>query len=137
MKYIYTLLFAAISTTCFAQGNLQFNKVVNVSGLTPGGNVFTTVSVPVGKVWKITSSSWMDSFGNIPNTSSSNILAFCIGPYMLKGGLVIGFPGSTLDPVTFPIWLDEGDYDVKFCSNTLTISNYTYAFSGIEFNIIP
>ena len=135
MKYIYTFLFAAISATSFAQGNLQFNKVVNVSGVTPGGQVFTTVTVPAGKVWKITSSSWMDSSGNVPLSSNSDIRAFCIGPYKLKGWHQ--YNGSTLDPVTFPIWLEEGDYDVKFCNYTYTISNYTYAISGIEFNIIP
>ena len=135
MKNILLILAIAYSSASFAQGNLQFNKVVNVSGVTPGGNVFTTVSVPVGKVWKITSSSWMDSGGNIPNQSSSNIRALCIGPYMLKGWHQ--YNGSTLDPVTFPIWLEEGDYDVKFCNYTYTISNYTYAISGIEFNIIP
>ena len=135
MKYIYAFLFVAISATTFAQGgNLQFNKVINISGLTPGGNVFTTVTVPAEKVWKITSSSWLNSGGNLPG-SLGNIIPFCIGPYMLKGWYQ--YNGSTLDPVTFPIWLEEGDYDVKFCHPTQTTSNWTYAISGIEFNIIP
>jgi hypothetical protein len=135
MKHLFTILLVAISATTFAQGNLQFSKVINVSGVTPGGNVFTTVTVPVGRVWKITSSSWLNVNGNLPASSQSSIIPFCIGPYLLKGWYQ--YNGSTLDPVTFPIWLEEGDYDVKFCNSTYTTSNYTYAISGIEFNIIP
>ena len=135
MKHLYTLLFVAISAASFAQGNLQFNKVINISGLTPGGNVFTTVTVPAEKVWKITSSSWLNAAGNLPASSQSSIIPFCIGPYMLKGWYY--YNGYFVDPVTFPIWLEEGDYDVKFCNSTQTTSNWTYAISGIEFNIVP
>ena len=134
MKYIYTLLFVAISAMSFAQGNLQFNQVINISGLTPGGNVFTTVTVPAEKVWKITSSSWLNAAGNLPG-SGGTLIPFCIGPYMLKGWYY--YNGYFVDPVTFPIWLEEGDYDVKFCNSTQTTSNFTYAISGIEFNIVP
>ena len=135
MKHLYTFLFVAISATTFAQGgNLQFNKVINISGLTPGGNVFTTVTVPTEKVWKITSSSWLSSTGIIIS-SSYNMHPLCIGPFLLNGWRA--YNGTAYNPVKFPIWLEEGDYDVKFCNYTYTISNYTYAISGIEFNIIP
>ena len=133
MKYIYTFLFIAISATSFAQGNLQFNKVVNVSGVTPGGNVFTTVTVPAGKVWKITSSTWLNSAGSI-TSSTYAMTPLCIGPFLLNGWKTSN--GGAYNPVTFPIWLEEGDYDVKHC-DAQSASNYTYAISGIEFNIIP
>ena len=133
MKYIYTFLFVVISATSFAQGNLQFNQVINVSGLTPGGNVFTTVTVPAGKVWKITSSSWLSSTGNI-TSSNYSMHPLCIGSFLLNGWF--SYNGGTYNPVTFPIWLEEGDYDVKYCDAS-GYSNFTYAISAIEFNIIP
>ena len=124
MKHLFTFLLIASSATSFAQGNLQFNQVVNVSGVTPGGNIFTTVTVPAGKVWKITSSSWMNSSGSYESDH------LCIGPHRLSGY----YNGYTLS--TYPIWLAEGDYDVKYCG-TATAASRRYAISAIEFNVVP
>ena len=130
MKYIYTLLFVAISATSFAQGNLQFNQVINISGAIPvGNNVSTTVSVPAGKVWKITSSSLF--YGS--NGSSIGLYPLCIGAHELFGRI-------NSEQYTFlPVWLEEGDYDIKICGTQANGSSYenVYAISGIEFNIIP
>lgn len=124
MKYIYTLLFVAISAISFAQGNLQFNQVINITGVTPGGRVFTTVTVPAGKVWKITSSTWMQAGSYL-----SDFL--CLGPHLLSGY----YNGETTSK--YPIWLPEGDYDVQYCSPGSGVSGREYAISGIEFNIVP
>ena len=77
MKYIYTFLFIAISAASFAQGNLQFNQVLNfdyssgfVSGY--GNEILETITVPIGKVWKITAAS---SHGTSYNTVSRSALA--------------------------------------------------------------
>ena len=130
MKYIYTLLFVAISAISFAQGNLQFNQVINITGGTPGGNVFTTVTVPAGKVWKITTATWMEADGD---NIFGNYRSLCIGEFKLSA--------ITGNDAVFPIWLKEGEHDVKYCSISQTSAGgstpYRYAFSGIEFNIIP
>jgi hypothetical protein len=126
MKNILLILAIAYSSASFAQGNLQFNQVLNITGEAPGGNVFTTVTVPVGKVWKITSSSWMEDDGDDPYASYTSL---CIGQFKLAT--------RQGNDAVFPIWLNEGDHDVKYCSTTTTIASKRYAISGIEFNIIP
>jgi hypothetical protein len=124
MKHLFSILLVAISATTFAQGNLQFNQVINVSGVTPGGNVFTTVTVPAEKVWKITSSSWMSPGGGIVAQW------LCLGPHSINGSL------SGIDPSKLPIWLEPGSYDVKWCDPTGNVSGYRYAISAIEFNVV-
>ncbi|MDA9121124.1 hypothetical protein N9J52_03720 [Flavobacteriales bacterium] len=124
MKHLFTFLLVAISATSFAQGNLQFNQVINVSGIKPAGNnAFTTVTVPAGKVWKITSSTFLINGEYTADyvCIGSNLLYGHFGPYALQ---------------TFPIWLQEGDYDVENC-NVTTYYSTVYAISGIEFNIVP
>ena len=125
MKHLFTFLLLAISATSFAQGNLQFNRAVNVNGVTPGANVFTTVTVPAGKVWKITSSSWMSSGGGIVTQW------LCLGPHSINGNI------SGIDPSKLPIWLEPGSYDIKWCNPTDNFSGYRYAISAIEFNVVP
>lgn len=133
MKYLFTILLVAISATTFAQGNLQFHKVVNVSGAIPlGNNVSTTVTVPVGKVWKITSSSW---FNGSTGSSIANY-NLCIGAHALFGRI-------NSEQFTFlPVWLEEDDYDIKICGTQVNLSSFgavpiDYAISGIESNIVP
>ena len=125
MKHLFTFLLVAVSATCFAQGNLQFNQVVNVNGVDNGGNPLTTVTVPAGKVWKITSATWLNEFGGFYTQS------LCIGTHLLQGYY------NTISVARFPIWLEEGDYDVQWCGTPQTAASRTYAISGIEFNVIP
>ena len=130
MKNILLILAIAYSSASFAQGNLQFNQVLNITGETPGGNVFTAVTVPAGKVWKITTATWMEADGD---NIFGNYLSLCIGEFKLSA--------ITGNDAVFPIWLKEGDHDVKYCSVTQTSGGnglpFRYAFSGIEFNITP
>ena len=125
MKHLFTFLLVAISATSFAQGNLQFNQVINVSGVSAASNIMSTVTVPAGKVWKITSSSWISPNGGL----ISNWL--CLGPHSINGTL------SGVNPAKLPIWLDPGSYDVKWCNPTDNFSGYRYAISGVEFNVVP
>ena len=125
MKHLFTFLLVAISATSFAQGNLQFNQVINVSGVSAGSNIMTTVTVPTGKVWKITSSSWMSANGGLV----SNWL--CLGPHSINGNQ------SGVDPAKLPIWLEPGSYEVKWCNPTDNFIGQRYAISGVEFNVVP
>ena len=52
MKHLFTFLLVAISAASFAQGNLQFNQVINVSVYSYIKH-YNTVTVPVGKVLKL------------------------------------------------------------------------------------
>ena len=58
MKKLLFISFLFISLSSFSQGNLQFNKVINLNytGMAAGSTetTTTTVTIPDGKVWKIT-----------------------------------------------------------------------------------
>ncbi|MDX2001885.1 MAG: hypothetical protein SFW35_05620 [Chitinophagales bacterium] len=147
MKTLITCL--AIVLACFtlkAQGDLQFNQVINTtytmsvtgsSGGNPGFLTNTyTINVPAGKVWKLESvkvayaPSNNPTFFNFPAGSSfSHSLS-------MDGGVL----STGSDWFEGPIWLKEGAHTIYFTGtayNTSIAHIYTAFFSYIEFNITP
>ena len=132
MRYLFTFLLVAISATGFAQGNLQFNQVLNFNysasglGSYASSNV-ATVTVPAGKVWKVTSAS-SERQNNL--TSS----AIKVDNHVLYKDKNSGGPAMSQNT---PYWLQAG-------THTITLSNLTSAtvtihgsISIIEFNVVP
>lgn len=136
MRLFFIVLFIAFSTWSFSQGNLQFNQVINMSynyNFLNTGQKQTvgSVTVPVGKVWKIES-------GSIHGEYSANNY-----PYPLETSLFLGdfcvismSSGNYGSPVNYPIWLSAGVYSVVMNVNN-NGGNLKCALSVIEFNIIP
>ena len=115
MKHLFTFLLVAISATCFAQGNLQFNEIVSFSGTTNGTQTIQLDTVAVDKVIKVTSL----------NSTSTYV-------QIMINNLTHGY-GSSQTNVRLPIWLKEGDMlGIQSTWN----GNYDYHISGIEFNIV-
>lgn len=96
------LLFLPLHRTVLAQGNLQFNQVLNLS-FTSNGTNFT---VPVGKVWKMEQvgmSSYSAYFTMtvagqqifLKNTSSNYGYTFESFPYWISGGQSVFMSGLT------------------------------------------
>ena len=116
-----TALFLVIFL-CFgafkAQGNLQFNQVINTAFT---GTNTTAVTVPAGKVWKVESCML---------SSVSNSYA-----YMLYNGVYYNMRQqlSSAHNVNFPFWLASG--------TTVTFGGNGGGSGGmvsiLEFNIIP
>ena len=108
------MLFSKISD---AQGNLQFNQVINLEFVSGG----TTATVPAGKVWKIESC----MLNTVSNTYA----------YMLYNGVYYNMrqQQSSAHNVNFPFWLAPG--------TTVTFGGNGGGSGGlvsiIEFNIIP
>ena len=119
LSLVVALLFTA-SLSSFAQGNLQFNQVISAS-LNLGSNAnSTTLTVPVGKVWKIES---MGCNNYTPQNISYviNAIAFSVIPGYQKDA------GST-------IWLKAGD--TFYLRNLVNYASGVY-YSILEFNIVP
>lgn len=142
IKYLYIILLFCFIQTLNAQGNLQFNRVVNesyTSNFTTDNKYqeLGTFTVPQGKVLKITHASFFaisTSYPNNPPVTDYNKGSFFIGDTVL-----IKSTESSSDvsqPAFNSIWLAEGTYAIKGAFNTTTSRNLTYAFSGIEFNVI-
>jgi hypothetical protein len=118
MKNILFIGFFFLMGTFKAQGNLQFNQVINMS-FTAANT--TPVTVPAGKVWKIESC--------MLNTASNSYA------YMLYNGVYYTMrqQQSSAHNVNFPFWLSSGT-TVTFGGNGGGAGGL---LSIIEFNIIP
>ena len=132
MKYIYTFLFIAISAMSFAQGNLQFNKVLNfdypsVYVASNGTVLLETINVPIGKVWKITSAS---SHGTSYNGLTRSALA-------VNSHFLWYQPNSNSLIMNTPFWLSSGVHEFKVFNNYNSSQEISSAISVIEFNIVP
>lgn len=101
-----------------AQGNLQFNQVINMAF--SGANT-TPVTVPAGKVWKLENC--------MLNTSSNNYV------HMLYNGVYYNMRQqvSGANNGNFPFWLSAGT-SVTFGGNGGGAGGM---LSIIEFNVIP
>ncbi|MDB4678443.1 hypothetical protein OAE93_01805, partial [bacterium] len=141
MKHLFTFLLVAISTTTFAQGNLQFDQVKNIvyTGTTPASGALTigTILVPVGKVWKIEAVSYYilngSNFTYYPNIGISN--------YAVVGEQYVwGWSNAGATPIQSVFWLEEGPHNV-FCQyaggSSGNVAPVKVAVSAIEFNVVP
>jgi hypothetical protein len=118
MKTLLFLLIFLSFGVLKAQGNLQFNQVINMAFT--GANT-TPVTVPAGKVWKIENC--------MLNTPSNNYA------YMLYNGVYYNLRQqlSSAHNVNFPFWLASGT-SVTFGGNGGGAGGM---LSILEFNIIP
>jgi hypothetical protein len=118
MRVFLILFFLVTLDSAIAQGNLQFNQVINMAFT--GANT-TPVTVPAGKVWKIESC--------MLNTPSNNYA------YMLYNGVYYNLrqQQSSAHNVNFPFWLSSGT-TVTFGGNGGGTGGL---LSILEFNIVP
>ena len=136
MKNILFIAICFVSLKLSAQGNLQFNQVVNpvISGQwTSNETFFGTITVPANKVWKIESASLMYSNNGGPIVSS----AHASGLHARIGFNRIHSNQLEFQSSTFPIWLSEGTYDCVLVAGWSTNYQIHLGVSAIEFNVVP
>ena len=144
MKKYIILLFLSLFTCgkWFAQGNLQFNRVVNynLTGTTSTTSIQTiqtiSIIVPVGKVWKIESaSSRIQGSSGLSNGSGSAVASILIDNNFISVAPVAS--ASYL-----PLWLYEGTHSLQLVVDNIGGSSCTGCVAygmvtGIEFNVVP
>jgi len=131
--------FILVSALCFfsiflnAQNELEFNKVINEKITGNGGFITKSVTVPKGKVWKITAASagYNDSRKGLVHASGE--LAFTLNDV----ALFYKANGGNIDPPKpFPFWLPEGTYTMKLYFSSPSASfSIAGTISIIEFNV--
>ena len=127
MRKLLFLFFLFISLGFTAQGNLQFNQVVTLTGTTII-DPFTLASVPAGKVWKIEHSS-------AARAGSPAYVSYVCNNVSSPNSLPQTNWATYKLQVDGPIWLKAGD-SIKFSYSS--VNNATdYFYSIIEFNIVP
>ena len=135
MKKLLSIAALLISLSVSAQGNLQFNQVINGSidaniyqtGVTAG-----TITIPAGKVWKLESVSHFTSPGSTNQSISlSNSSRVFIGDHQVWNGL------SNYQISNFPIWFSEGTYSIVIGDYHNSTTPHRFSWSAIEFNVVP
>jgi hypothetical protein len=109
-----------------AQGNLEFNRAIKQSGTVAGFSTLS-ITVPINKIWKITTGS---IYANVSNCT------------LLLGQHIIAYYFSSTTATNhnltcnLPLWLPQGTYLISLNFSNTATSGY-YSYSGIEFNIVP
>ena len=134
MKKIILISILLLSCCLFyGQGssNLGFNQVLNYEYSVNHTNYnpvnVGTITVPTGKVWKITSGSASRIYGN----------EYYLSQVTIKVGehIVSGYGPSGASYINFcPIWLGSGSYSV-FLTSSSSVQSMKGALSVVEFNI--
>lgn len=149
LRTIYLCLLLLLGGRVLAQGNLQFNQVLNfdLSGnsTSTGDVVYQTLNftVPPGKVLKAESASCRLVYSGIEssiigvNNTNKALVTIDNAPLAISAGP----PGSGLAPIIgqtmVPLWLPEGAHTFVLRGY---VSNAHLAFakvSAIEFNVVP
>jgi hypothetical protein len=142
-SFFLFLVFTFVVLACCAQGNLQFNQVVNYTFSTPFAagtsrpSETVTITVAPGKVLKIESAhlSYQSSSSTTYQVGNSS------NPYghvVLNGGVIAAFD-SGLPLHQGPIWLSAGTHTliVQGFLNSSSQFRWNAFVTGIEFNVVP
>ena len=152
MKTRILILLIAISLLGNAQGDLQFSQVIGVDLYYPAEDAGWSsnnylkvneiqVTIPEGKIWKITSASigFKNSAGEFDTPDSIRDLIISIDNIVIYSG----YSSSSISEGTehiYPLWLGSGDYNFKLKYEAMSASSdssETLAkVIGIEFNVI-
>jgi hypothetical protein len=132
MKKLIFIAICFISLQLFAQGNLQFNRVVNETLTGNFGGYYTagTITVPAGKVWKIEAASVI----SLNNTTIGTPDLGGAGSWMGIGNHPCYYYNAP-NIVHLPLWLSAGTYDVG--GKRDTAEPIRIVISAIEFNVVP
>lgn len=116
IKHYLFFLILFVAKLSFAQGNLQFNRVISENVNLNQNERSTLITVPIGKVWKIEAMNLSDKLHPLD--------------YEINGN---AYTVSTLNYGN-NIWLKSGD-TFSMLNNSI-YSNHGF-YSIIEFNIVP
>ena len=122
----------------YSQGNLQFNKIIDIA-LDFTGDLYSTgtsigdIVVPEGKIWKVKIK------GHFTN-SANYLLLYGMIKYKKSEDTyyrVASSRSETSNPILDDIYLDSGTYNLalNWYSNTGN-SSITLTVNGIEYNVI-
>jgi hypothetical protein len=140
-KIIITLsITLGIWQTGISQGNLQFNRVINLKYTKDttinGVGIIDTLKVPVNKVWKIESA----GFEKLTTSHEVNTQLLLDNFTLDVKEQEFTNPNikSSISKSNFPIWLSTGSY-LLYVNRLITTFKLTYgtSLSIIEFNIVP
>ena len=152
MKTRILILLIAISLLGNAQGDLQFSQVIGVDLYYPAEDAGWSsnnylkvneiqVTIPEGKIWKITSASigFKNSVGEFDDPDRIRDLIISIDNIVIYSGYNSNSISEGTEHI-YPLWLGSGDYNFKLKYEAMDASydsSETLAkVIGIEFNVV-
>lgn len=132
MKKLLSMAVLLISISVSAQGNLQFNQVINSEYTFTGSpdDVIATITVSNGKVLKIEGVSLLRVSGTAEFPVYSSYAAVTIA------GINVYYALS-IQNTCLPLWLGEGTHNIVVTQTGNTAATHKVGISAIEFNVVP
>lgn len=154
MNKILLLLFLlgmSLAGSLSAQTSLEFSQVIrfSISGASenntspPNKYVDTLVTIPAGKVWKLTSANANLTYGYVNSSTNTMMVGYLstdLPCLFIDNELIYAssYSGGNTRAGGTTIWLPAGTYRFSMRhSRGGTGYNYTATFSGLEFSVVP
>ncbi len=145
MKKLILVSFLFISIAVYSQGNLQFNRVINLeysqrlNGISSnntgetGETLLESITLEENKVWKVVSAAISQGDrlrGDTPLSAGGAISLFINKTLIHRGNLNL---------MVTPVWISSGTKNIiAYNPNTNgSLDPYIISLSIIEFNIVP
>lgn len=149
MKKLILISFLFISTVVYSQGNLQFNRVINLeytqnlngtdsSASNTGETLLESITIEENKVWKVVSAAITggDRFrGDNPLYPYGEDVGLFINKTKIYQSMSSGAT-HTQQTIRMPIWISSGTKNIITYMADTDPDPFTISISIIEFNIV-
>ena len=149
MKKLILISFLFISTIVYSQGNLQFNRVINLeysqnlngtnsSASNIGETLLESITIEENKVWKVVSAAIT---GGDRNRGDSPLYPYGndVGLFINKTKIYQSMSNVAThnqQTIRMPIWISSGTKNIITYMSGTDTDPFTISISIIEFNIV-
>lgn len=149
MKKLILISFLFISTVVYSQGNLQFNRVINLeysqnlngtnsSASNIGETLLESITIEENKVWKVVSAAIT---GGDRNRGDSPLYPYGndVGLFINKTKIYQSMSNVAThnqQTIRMPIWISSGTKNIITYMSGTDTDPFTISISIIEFNIV-
>ena len=148
MKQLILISFLFISTGIYSQGNLQFNRVINLeytqnlngtnsNASNTGETLLESIELEENKVWKVVSAAITNGDrirGGNPLYQNGNEVGLFINKTKIYASMATN--NNIQQNISMPIWISSGTKNIITYMNGTDTDPFTISISIIEFNIV-
>ena len=147
MKQLILISFLFISTGIYSQGNLQFNRVINLeytqnlngtnsNASNTGETLLESIELEENKVWKVVSAAITNGDrirGGNPLYQNGNEVGLFINKTKIYASMATN---NIQQNISMPIWISSGTKNIITYMNGTDTDPFTISISIIEFNVV-
>tara|TARA_B100000886_G_scaffold319579_1_gene260436 strand:- start:90 stop:563 length:474 start_codon:yes stop_codon:yes gene_type:complete len=149
MKKLILISFLFVSTVVYSQGNLQFNRVINLeysqnlngtnsSASNIGETLLESITIEENKVWKVVSAAITGgdrTRGDSPLYPYGNDVGLFINKTKIYQSMS-NVATHNQQTIRMPIWISSGTKNIITYMSGTDADPFTISISIIEFNIV-